>query len=208
MIKKYIGLTSGTGLVSKRIIFHAKGLIKKLSLDKLSNSKFAICSHAFTRFGDVVYESHFQTGVVRRTWAGMIEEYIRESKQGKMYLIEYPAIDETIAIENLGKKYDLLDILKFKTADLKRLVGLTEKNDTDDRLFCSEYVDIIANRAISKHFDMHSKDIPPCLVQQFALEQGLIIEEVDIKAEYDKIITNQDTDLLELNKHASTITGI
>ena len=132
--KSYIGLSKGTGWVSKKIMEVTRGDY----------------SHTFAIINGIVYQTHFGKGA----HCLPLEEYEagEAKKQSKITLFEVNFLNEGLAkfFARANLPYDKFDIYKhYKTYRLDFEWGAAFSHHNSQKLICTELVDWLTDQKIS-----------------------------------------------------------
>ena len=131
----YIGLSQGTGKVSKKIMEITKGEY----------------SHALAVIQGTVYQAHFGTGVHSLCLSDY--EAGEAKKQSKITFFEVSSLNKTIAdyLVEIKAPYDNTDIREhYEKNRLGHFNWIRDFNHSQsDKLICTEFVDWVADKRIS-----------------------------------------------------------
>jgi hypothetical protein len=181
--KTYCGYSISNGLIGRRIQEHALNFMKR-SRRGIILRKEDIAVHSYVlHYEDdrwYVYESRFRGGVQKNVAERSLSEldrnflYVYNNTFFKVYA--NLLIEEGVGYSVRGIARHWLDkTISFFTEDYKNIRFIFGK---PEGMFCTEYMDIITNLILSRHFGVHPHALIPAHQQIYAIEKNIKLIEL------------------------------
>ena len=179
----YCGYSISDGLIGKRIQEHAVNFMKRNKRGIILR-KEDIAVHSFVlHYEDghwYVYESRFKGGVQKNIAERSLSELDRNFLYAcnNKFFKEYAnsLIEEGVGYSVRGIARHWLDkTVSFFTEDYKNINFIFGK---PDGMFCTEFMDIITNQILARHFGVHPHTLIPAHQQIYAIEKNIKLIEL------------------------------
>lgn len=176
--KIYCGYSVSAGIIGKRIQAHAFNFMKRNRRGIiLGKEDIAVHSYVLHCEDDkwYVYESRFRGGVQKNPAGRSLSEldrnfvYVCNDKFFKEYADNL--IKEGVGYSVRGIARHWLDkTISFFTEDYKNIGFIFGK---PSGMFCTEFMDIITNQTLARHFEVHPHTLIPAHQQLYTIEKNI-----------------------------------